>query len=143
MYRLTDLYVKVLYPWPIKEAPRRISQLTQRFRSEKSNVKSRLAVSWIGVDLERTGRNLRRIEQLVVHAVAERPQQRPVGIVEKRDRESGAEAGGARNTESFLEVVVVGGHEILGQIERRDDPGRAFVERIDLFAQIRRVIDRF
>src|ERR1700691_6617679 len=116
MHRLTNLHVKIFNPRPIEEAPRRISQLTQRFRSKKSNVKSRLAVSWLGVDLERTGRNLRRIEQLVVHAVSERPQQRPVGIVEERDRESGAEAGGARNTESFLEVVVVGGHEILGQI---------------------------
>jgi hypothetical protein len=48
-----------------------------------------------------------RIEQVAVHAVAQRAQQRIVGIVEKRYRESGGESSGAGKAPARGETVAL------------------------------------
>ncbi len=142
-HRLADLDVEVLDPRPVEKPPRRIAELTQRFGSEPRGVKGRPAISRIGVDLEWPRRDLRRVEQLIVDSVAQRSEKGPVGVVKQRDRESGAETRGALNTKSSFEVVVVCRHEVLREIECGDHARGALIEGIDLFSQIRRVIDRF
>ena len=78
---LGHLHVKVLDPRAVEESAGRISELTERFRGEKRGVKSGLEISWIGVDFERPGRDSGRIEQLIIDSIAQRAEERAVGIV--------------------------------------------------------------
>src|ERR1700728_3659418 len=152
-HRFADLHIEVRNAWAVKETPGRVTQLSKCLRREESGVEFRPAIAGIRIDLERTLRELRGIQQFIIDAVAQRPEKRAVRIVEQCHRESGTEPRGAGETPSLCKAaapekpiegrcIVIGRYEIVGHIPGRDDTGQAIVERVDLFAEVRGVIDR-
>jgi len=89
---LTELDVEILNSRTMEKAPGRVAQLAKRLRREEAGIKRGLAIARVGVDLKRAGRHLRRVQQFVVYAIAERPKKGSVGIVEQSNRKSCGEA---------------------------------------------------
>src|ERR1035438_6982786 len=56
----------------MEEAPGSIAQLSQSLGSEEAGVERGLAVARVRIDLKRSGGHLRRVQQFVIYAVAER-----------------------------------------------------------------------
>src|SRR3954463_8547000 len=85
-HALDERQVGIVDTRTMEEPARRVPQLTQRRQLELARIEGG-ALPRIVVDLQVAAEIVRRIEQIVVDAVAERAQQRRVLRVVERDRE--------------------------------------------------------
>ena len=97
---------------------------------------------------------LRRVEQVVVDAVAQRAQQRIVGVVIESHGKTGAETGGAGDAPSIGQAIValekalegqcqlVARHKVVPSYHTPKSRASREVQGIELLPQIRALIDR-
>jgi hypothetical protein len=72
---LANLHVEIVDSRTVENAVPGIAELTERFRNESGRVEHRLPVARIRIKVERAGKDLWCIEQVVVNAVAQRAEQ--------------------------------------------------------------------
>lgn len=83
-----ELDVEILNSRTMEKTPESIPQLAQSLGSKQAGIERGLAVARVRIELEGSGRPLRRVQQFIVHAIAERTEKRAVRIVEERHRKS-------------------------------------------------------
>jgi len=102
-HALLERPLGVLDAWPMEYAALGVTQLTEVLFQRR--IKDRPLVAPIGVDLERSRQILRRIEQVIVDAVAQRFKQRVVGIIEESYKKTSGKAYAAGDAPSFQKTI--------------------------------------
>lgn len=78
------LHVKVLDAGPLETSPAGATQNSQRLYREIARIEHRFPVARVLIQVQRTAQILGRVQQVIVHAVAQGSQKRVVGVVNER-----------------------------------------------------------
>src|SRR5580658_2851383 len=153
--RFHQRHVVVVEPRSIKETASGVSRCTQGLQTEERSVEIRLSIAWIGIQIERSGCELRLVYAIVVDAVRLRAQQGIVAVVEQGDRKTAAEMSDAGNGPTLRPTVGNGKqaierelpgithHKVVRDVESRQSPAERGIDGIHFLADAGRLIDRF
>src|ERR1700722_11114774 len=97
MHILSDRQIEVFDTRSMKDATLGVAQSSAGFYRKQRSVECRFATAAVGIGLERPRKILRRVEQIIIDAVAQRAEQRVIRIVSQRYRKAGGEARCARD----------------------------------------------
>src|SRR5208282_8129 len=150
-------HVKVVDSGTMEKSSGHVSQLPIRFGGESGRriIERKPSVPRICVDIERCPVVFGRIQKIIVDAVPQRSQQRIIRVIVQSDRKTSAEAGGAcdapiiRQATGSLRKKIKGQgypvacHKVVPHIPSGNRSRRRVVQWIELFAQVRTLIDGF
>ena len=89
---LEERHVEVLHSRSVEIAARRVARSAEGVIAEQRCIEIRLPVAGIVIQIERTRRNVRLVDTVVVHPIWLGAQQGIVAVIDQRHRETRAEA---------------------------------------------------
>ncbi len=148
-------HVEVANAGTVEVAAFGVAELAELLFRKEGGVEGWAAVAAIGVDVERAGEILRRVEEIVVGSVAEGAEEGVVGVIEEGDGKAGGEAGDAGEAPLFGEAIafvqesrygerpVVAGDEVVFEIPGGDGAALSGIDGVELLAEAGALVDGF
>src|ERR1700678_2146569 len=154
-HALQQGHIVIVESRTVKEAALGVPGLSQGLETEEGSIEIRFSIARIGIQMQRSRGVLRLIHTKVVDAIGLGSQQRVVAVVEQRHRKTAAEMSDTGNRPAFcatvgsLEQTVEGkfvgvaDHEVVLHVECRQSTAQPRIDRINCFADVGGLIDRF